>query len=598
MSVVPVQLCLAGREVTDVRVRPGGQWVSGVVSEPGLHGTVSRLCMWSVAHRDVVVDVLVDPMPMTGRGLSGGVHCWDLEGRRVFVSTAKEGIVEVALVDDVPEHQNLLAFDPTRNWTTPAIDYTQSSVYAIADWCEMWKCTLDGGEPQLVYRTDGFAIDATAGADGMCLTWDRPHMPWTQSTIYPEPALSEVAMQQPRFSTQGNSFGYIDDTTGVANVRLLADRVVAHDVVIDDDCEHGGPTWGPGQRTWCFNTEGTKVAYTRNEKGFGTLWVYDRLTTQRTKVDKGIFGCVSWENDTLAALRTGARTPTQVVTYDMSPQKFGERTVVVQPGVEQWLAPEIEQELVEPSLHEASHGDVVVPYRLYRAKTPNWGIIVWVHGGPVDQWQVTFRPKFSYWLSRGWSIAVVDHRGTTGHGRSFQQQLDGHWGDYDARDTVAVVRQVQRAFGFRSERTVLMGSSAGGLSVLNALGTSRTLAAGAVVSFPVVDLAELMQGTDPFETHYMPRLIGAGDVGDPLLMERSPLSRAHVIAGTPLLVFHGDKDTLVPLSHSEQLRDVVNAAGGAVRLEVMQGEGHGFRDPLHIIREYSMTEEFLHELMG
>jgi dipeptidyl aminopeptidase/acylaminoacyl peptidase len=211
---------------------------------------------------------------------------------------------------------------------------------------------------------------------------------------------------------------------------------------------------------------------------------------------------------------------------------------------------------------------------------------------------VTFRPKFSYWLSRGWSIAVVDHRGTTGHGRSFQQELDGHWGDYDAQDTVAVVRQVQRGFGFRSERTVLMGSSAGGLAVLNALGTSRTLAAGAVVSFPVVDLAQLMQGSDPFETHYMPRLIGAHDAGDPLLTQRSPLSRAHVIAGTPLLVFHGDNDTLVPLSHSEQLRDVVNSAGGAVRLEVMHGAGHGFGDPLHIIREYSMTEEFLHELMG
>jgi dipeptidyl aminopeptidase/acylaminoacyl peptidase len=93
-------------------------------------------------------------------------------------------------------------------------------------------------------------------------------------------------------------------------------------------------------------------------------------------------------------------------------------------------------------------------------------------------------------------------------------------------------------------------------------------------------------------------LIGAQDESDPLLRERSPLSRAHVIAGTPILVFHGDNDTSVPLIHSEQLRDVVNAAGGAVRLEVMHGEGHGFRDPLHVIREFSMTEEFLHELMG
>ena len=596
MSVVPVHMCLAGREVTDTRVRPGGQWVSGVVSEPGLHGTVSRLCMWSVADGDVVVDVLVDPVPMSGRGLSGGVHCWDADGRRVVVCTAK-GLVEVVLDNDIVFQQRLLAFDTSKSWTTPAIDYTQSTVYAIADWCEMWKCTLDGGEPQLVFGSDGFAIDATAGADGMCVTWQRPHMPWTQSTIYPEPANIEVAVQQPRFSSRGNSFGYIQDVTGIANVHILADQLVPHDVVIDDEYEHGGPTWGPGQRSWCFNTDGSKVAYTRNEKGFGTVWVYDRITTERTLVGRGIYGCLSWENDTLAGLRTGARTPTQVVVHNMAEHKNGERTVVVQPGAQQWLVPGIEEELVEPSLHEAHHGDVVVPYRLYRAHSPNWGVIVWVHGGPIDQWQVTFRPKFSYWLSRGWSIAVVDHRGTTGYGRAFQQELEGHWGHYDAEDTVAVVRQVQRAFGFRSERTVLMGSSAGGLSVVNALGTSRTLVAGAVVSFPVVDLGELLHGSDPFETHYMPRLIGVSDINDPVVMNRSPLSRAHVIAGTPLLIFHGDTDQVVPLTHSEQLRDVVNAAGGAVRLEVMQGEGHGFRDPLQVIREYSMTEEFLFELM-
>lgn len=596
MPVVPLEMCLAGQEVTDIRVRPGGQWVSGVILEPGLDGLVTRLCMWSVANRDVVVDIVLDPMPQAPRGLSGGVHCWDLEGKRVFVSTAKQGIVEVALTGDVASFSRPLAFDSTRNWTTPAIDFTQSTVYAIADWQEMWKCNLGGGEPELMYRANGYAIDATAGADGMCMTWDRPHMPWTQSTIYPEPAMLEVSMQQPRFSTQGNSFGYISDATGYANVVISADQIVSEDVTIQDDCEHGGPTWGPGQRTWCFNSDGTKVAYTRNEKGFGTLWVYDRITQQRTQIDGGIYGCLSWEHNTLGALRSGARTPTQAVTYEMSPQKFGARTIIVQPGAKQWLTPQYEEELVEPSLHEAINGNVVVPYRLYRAKNPNYGIIVWVHGGPVDQWQVTFRPKFSYWLSRGWSIAVVDHRGTTGYGRVFQQQLEGNWGKYDSADTVAVVQQVQRAFGFRAERTILMGSSAGGLSVLNALGQSRTLVAGAVISFPVVDLSDLMQGSDPFETHYMPRLIGAKDASDSMLVKRSPLSRADVIAGTPLLIFHGDQDTSVPLSHSEQLRDLVNAAGGAVRLEVMHGQGHGFRDPVHIICEYSMTEEFLQTL--
>jgi dipeptidyl aminopeptidase/acylaminoacyl peptidase len=302
-----------------------------------------------------------------------------------------------------------------------------------------------------------------------------------------------------------------------------------------------------------------------------------------------------WEGDTLAALRSGARTPQQVVVYNMSNAVEPQRTVLVKPADSQWFTDEIDAELVEPSLHTADSGDLFVPYRLYRAAKPNYGLIVWVHGGPTDQWNITFRPRLAYWLSRGWSICVVDHRGTTGHGREFAQALEGHWGDYDAVDTAAVIAQVQRTFGYRPGRTVLMGGSAGGLTALNAISINPTLVSAAVLSYPVVDLAELMRGDDPFETHYMPALIGASDDSDPMLWNRSPLSRAHRLVNTRILVFHGDQDHSVPLIHSERLRDVVAAAGGHVQLEVMPGEGHGFKDTLNVIREYSLSEEFLRQ---
>ncbi len=48
----------------------------------------------------------------------------------------------------------------------------------------------------------------------------------------------------------------------------------------------------------------------------------------------------------------------------------------------------------------------------------NGKLLAWVHGGPTDQWQADFRPRISYWWSRGWDVLVVDPRGTTGHGRS------------------------------------------------------------------------------------------------------------------------------------------------------------------------------------
>ena len=593
MPAIPVNLCLSARDITDVRVRPGGKWVSGVLSEPVVNGVSTRLVMWSVADPSHVVDLLIDPAPTTGRGLSGGVHVWDHDGTRIFVTTKTDGVVAVLLNGDQPSGLKRLPFNASRSWSTPAFDYMNRSLFVIADWKELWGCTVDSGDAWLAYESEGFAIDAAAGVEGMCLSWNRPHMPWTQSTIHPEPVTQGVAVQQPRFNPDGTSFGYIEDANGFANVRILADQLIDHDVVIVDDAEHGGPTWGPGQRTWCFNSDGSKVAYTRNESGFGSVWVFDRVTEERTYVGRGVHGCLWWEGDTLAALRSGARTPQQVVVYDVSNVAEPQRTVLVKPADPQWFEDDIDAELVEPSLHTADSGDVFVPYRLYRAAKPNYGLIVWVHGGPNDQWNITFRPRLAYWLSRGWSICVVDHRGTTGHGREFTQALEGHWGDYDAVDTAAVIAQVQRTFGYRPGRTVLMGGSAGGLTALNAISIDPSLVSAAVLSYPVVDLAELMRGDDPFETHYMPALIGAAADTDPMLWTRSPLSRAHRLAGTRILVFHGDQDHSVPLVHSERLRHVVAAAGGHVQLEVMPGEGHGFKDTLNVIREYSLTEEFL-----
>lgn len=593
MPRIPLQLCLASREITDVRVRPGGEWVSAVVSEPVVTGTVTRLVMWPVGKPESDVVLLRDPMPGAGRGLSGGIHVWDNEGRRVFVVTRTDGIVEIPVTNDTPEQMRRLPFDVTRSWSTPAFDYMNRSVYAVADWNELWGCHADSGEPWRVYRAAGFALDAAAGSDGMCVTWERPHMPWTQSAVYPDTGRPDVAVQQPRFSTSGNSFGYIDDRDGVLNVRILSDALIDRDVVIADECEHGGPTWGPGQRSWSFNTDGTKVAYTRNERGFGSLWVYDRITEERFMIGRAVHGCVSWENNTIAALRTGARTPQQVVTYDVSHLSQPVRTVVAQGGDDMWSTPEIDAELIEPSLHDVDNNGVSVPYRLYRSTKPPYGLIVWVHGGPTDQWQVTFRPRIAFWMSRGWSVAVVDHRGTTGHGRAFMDALHGHWGEYDADDTAAVLTHVQRTFGYRPERTVLMGGSAGGLTALNVATRIPDAVAGMVLSYPVVDLPELMRGDDAFETHYMPQLLGASHPDDPILHTRTPLTWAHSIAHVPTLIFHGDKDTSVPLIHSQRLQNVVRAAGGTVQLEVMDGEGHGFRESRSIIREMLVTESFL-----
>lgn len=602
MPAIPLDLTLSAGEVTDPLVRPGGEWVSGVhAGGTGDDATVA-LRMWSVTD-DRIIDLLVDPAPVTGRGSSGGAHTWHHTGGAVYVVTRSAGVVEVR-VDDaegtpVVTGVRPLALDPARAWSTPSVSADGRALLVVADWRELWEVTLDAGRATLVAAArDGYLVDAD-GPARRAHGWERPHMAWTMSGLTDRDPVEGVSVQQPRSTRDGATRGHISDASGVANVVLEADHIVGERTVIDDGCEHGGPVWGPGQRTWCPSPDGRRVAFTRNEAGHGALWVLDRETGGRSLLGRGVHGCLSWEGTTLAAHRTGARTPPEVVVYDMArPDGAGHRRLVA-PADPRWYGDDARAEMVEPALHHAPDGEGgSVPFRLYRARRAHGGLIVWVHGGPTDQWQVSFRARHLHWLSRGWSIAVVDHRGTTGWGRAFAIALHGRWGEADARDVAASIAHLRNEHGYAPGATVLMGGSAGGLSALNAIRTSPGAVAGAVLSYPVVDLGEILDGDDPFESHHMPALIGAASRDDAVIRERSPHSHGGELAGTPMLVFHGDADTSVPVVHSERLRDAVNSAGGSCELVVLRGEGHGFRSRDNIETEFLLTERFLSRVTG
>jgi dipeptidyl aminopeptidase/acylaminoacyl peptidase len=122
------------------------------------------------------------------------------------------------------------------------------------------------------------------------------------------------------------------------------------------------------------------------------------------------------------------------------------------------------------------------------------------------------------------------------------------------------------------------------------------LAAGGVVSYPVTDLAALAQESHRFEAHYTLSLVGPLE-DDDLYARRSPLSYCDRIE-VPVLVMHGDADPVVPLSSTGAMVERMNAAGRHVELVVMEGEGHGFRDPANKLVEYRRVGEFLASVAG
>ena len=599
-------MCLGGTDVTEARARPGGGWASAVVAVPADEGTHVSLRMWRVVD-GIEVEILSDPAPATGRGLSGGVHVWHPDGDAVFVVTKSAGIVRVDMEDDRPVRTTALPFGPDRSWSTPAVSGDGRTLAAVADWREVCSWELDDdpyvGAVAMVHSGPDFVIDCEWWGDGvMAVAWDRPAMPWTSSRIIGADLPHGTSVQQPRASADNTVCGWIDDSNGANNVHLQSGTGRS---CTNDTHENGGPTWGPGQRSWCISPDGTKAAFARNVNGFGQLQILlneDDRTVWRP-VSLAVHGCLSWEGDTLVALRTGARTPTQVVAYKVSEESFvsGEhlRSVLFETGDPAWRST-YDDELVEPDILTTGSEGVTLTSRFYRAARPHGGVIVWVHGGPHDQWQVTWRPRFTYWLSRGWSILVPDHRGSSGHGRDFMRAQEGAWGGIDASDVLASTKEVwsRSPEGWMvPRRTVFMGGSAGGLTALNAARMAHVAGidvGGVVVSYPVVDLDAMFDGDDPFETHDMERLIGLR--GSPSVARRSPHLNAHELRGIPVLCFHGDLDTSVPLSHSQLLVEAVNAAGGIATLVVMEGEGHGFRDPANVRKEYATTATFLDDV--
>ena len=449
---------------------------------------------------------------------------------------------------------------------------------------------------------DAFCFDPHVSGDStraVWVGWSPPSMPWDSSHVVtarlatPQVDVErwefpDASVQQPRWCADG-SLAYVNDASGWLNVHIDGEPVAT------ESAEHAGPTWGMGQRSYSVSPDEHFVAFTRNERGFGRLCVVARASGEVRDVARGVHGQLSWRGDTLVALRSGARTPTQVVAYDTG---SWERTVLAVGPSAGWDHVELpEPELVSvaptsPELPVSGAADIELHARRFVAGQGR--LLCWVHGGPTDQWQVDFRPRIAYWWSRGWDVLVVDPRGSTGHGREYQRALNGGWGRYDVDDTATLIRHAHAEGWATAHRTVVIGGSSGGLTVLGLLADHPDLVAGAVASYPVSDLADLASATHRFEAHYNDTLVGAPDDPDTArrMIELSPLHRAGRIAG-PLLLFHGSDDPVVPASQSELLAERIRVGGGEVEYVVYEGEGHGFRDPVNQRDEYARIERFL-----
>jgi dipeptidyl aminopeptidase/acylaminoacyl peptidase len=588
-----------GRALAEPRISPDGTEVAYVA-------TVNRRAALTVVPVDGGADEVLtsDLVPKGSGGYGGGAFAWLPDGRGFVV--AASGDLWLVPRRGGPARQ-LTTLGPDGAVGAPAVSPDGRAVAFTSDLRVVLVVRLDrdGREPVRLSAGADFAADPAWSADGSAVVWqewDVPAMPWDDSRLVvrrvgPSSAVEVLHHAPDRQSLQAQPspvdptrVAFLTDATGWLNVTEV-DATGRARTLVAEAREHGQPTWVQGQRSFAWSPDGGRLAFHRNEDGFGRLCVIDLASGAVREVAKGWHEGLTWRDDRLVAVRSGARTPTQLVAYDTT--TWG-RTLLARGPVAGWDGVLDEPDLVTWDAEDGA----VVHGRLYRPRVPATGagtrppMLVWTHGGPTSQWGVSFLARIAYYAARGWAVLLADHRGSTGHGRDYTMAMRGRWGELDVSDTAAGIRAAIERGWCDPTRVVAIGGSAGGFTSYLLLARHPELLAAGVVAYGVADLASLDQTSHRFEAHYNQTLVGPPEVAAARYAERSPIHLAERITA-PLLILQGTDDAVVAPEQSASIVERLQALGRIVEHQVYEGEGHGWSKPETVVDELERTDDFL-----
>lgn len=227
-------------------------------------------------------------------------------------------------------------------------------------------------------------------------------------------------------------------------------------------------------------------------------------------------------------------------------------------------------------------------------KTPP--LIVIPHGGPASRDTLSFDWIRQYFSNNGFAVLQVNFRGSSGFGKNFKELGHGQWGKKMQTDLDEAVATLIKDNLVDKEKICIVGSSYGGYAALIGATKNPSLYKCAVSFAGISYLEDIFYhekeqgGTDD----YFIKSIGNRFNTD----ELKKYSPANLVTEktSPILLLHGDKDTIVPESQSRRMYKALKKTNlKNNKFMIVKGADHWFSKSL--ARKIFLEEsfKFIHE---
>ncbi|GAA3563575.1 serine hydrolase [Kribbella ginsengisoli] len=355
---------------------------------------------------------------------------------------------------------------------------------------------------------------------------------------------------------------------GLLRLTLDGGELVNLAATLDRNVMPGGPAY-PGALP-SLSSDGSAVYFCIRDRGCSHLYSVPVAggTPQRVLGEPGqnVSG-LSIAGDVAAVVLVTETSYGEVVTLDLASGEATARTSHGEKFADAEHFARVEREFT------VSDGTVVPTYLIRDpAATGAQPLLLDIHGGPHNAWNAVADEVHLYHqelAARGWTVLLVNPRGSDGYGEQFYNGVVGGWGTSDAKDFLEPLDQLVAEGIADPQRLAVAGYSYGGF--MTCYLTSRDDRFAAAVTGGVVSDLTSMAGTSD-SGHFLSvyELESTGDVS-----AMSPFSQVDKVK-TPTLVLHGDADVRCPIGQAQQWHTALREQGVPTQLVLYPEASHLF----------------------